>query len=520
MCGHGAFIGREFDQNIFNLIMDANDNDGGHGAGMAYHHPQGWRMAKVCPSDGYKHVFSTRMVDELPEGKTLMDIIELHDIPCDVDLVMAHSRKATVGKISPSFVHPYVEKTDQGLIFVQHNGTVFNYKDLAESLGLGEVYGDTHAIVKAIALGREAEFFTNFTGQATVIWANSWEADSLYIFVGASKPNTADKSLFMWHHNGGTYISKLIAPLMSAKAMVKRKGKKLSAIRSVPVNTVLKLKGDELYGVYDVSRPSAKPAKPPRQEPISFKDRIDHSKLLSEALADIPVTDKLYYRAGSYYVNGLRPTTVRKLNSDTIQPYPRTFYDWSSGKLALLIDDATVMSASYKVLAEGSTKVAKFLENCEELFFISGLLCRNRASWEHLSAKPTLSVTMVQNHVLHPVLASHFDRSPSLSSIFLAPESPYKNPLTGVSSFGLMGPVMAPFSSEYYIFKASRVVAIQEEPSVSKSVNHWKALLDAHKPASLNDNIIKLTRVANWLLSKAQSPEEIEKLKKVKLILE
>lgn len=526
MCGHGAFIGKNFDQNIFNLIMDANDNDGGDGAGIVYTTPTGpWITKKVCPSDGAKHIFEANYWPDVPDGNTLMDMVE-HDLefPEDVCLVMAHSRKATVGVKSPSFVHPYTVRSDTGTYYVQHNGTVYNYQHIADKLALNPVYGDSDTIAKAVASQVQDQLFSVYQGQATVIWANSEEKDALYIFVGSTKKSVPDKTMFLWHHNEGVYLSKLIAPLTQAKAMCKRKGVKLSTIRAVPVNTVFKLRGTELSVVSNIERniSTPKPAKPPKaeQQTVSFQDRIDHSRLLEELLNDLPNDDKLHYRAGAYYVNGKQITTQLRVSPMGYEAYPRTFYHWKTGKLFMMIDDATLMTAFSKIAADGSKQVQKVLAECEEIYLVKGLLCRNRASWEHLSLKQVLSVTMVQNHVLNPVLASHFDKTPSLSSIFLAPSSPFKNKITGVSSFGLMGPVVVPFSDSYYVFKTSRLVRVDREPSMGKLVAYWKDILEEHKPANLDEDLTKLKRIVEWMLRKDEGSANGEKLKKIKLLLQ
>jgi hypothetical protein len=210
-CGLFAFIGTNpqecFNWDKFNILGILNDDRGGDACGRVY--------SNVCEhGTGLEKKYQDFLVDnKSPLGTS------------DINTVLGHCRKASSGGKDAIYAQPIIlmkrdinmkaikdaplkrlikAAADNDIIFSGiHNGTIDNYRDLAQKYGIPiEDHNDSKVILSILFYG-EHKVLTEYIGTAAMIWHNHIY-NKTYIFKGASKywntseSNTIERPLFCW----------------------------------------------------------------------------------------------------------------------------------------------------------------------------------------------------------------------------------------------------------------------------------------------------------------------------------
>lgn len=188
MCGIAGYIGNNFNKYKFNTLGLYNDSRGGDSCGI------------FINNDGVNSVYYGH--DKTKLYKNFVELGGLKDVNLESpNFALLHCRKASVGGISLATAQPVVIRNAQNeVVFAMiHNGTLVNYKDLANKYSVEFELTETDSqifckTVYAAGYGVLAEY--DGAG-AFVFWDSRDGDDTIKIFKGASQFYEDDNNLYI-----------------------------------------------------------------------------------------------------------------------------------------------------------------------------------------------------------------------------------------------------------------------------------------------------------------------------------
>jgi len=205
MCGIFAWVGKApkyFSAKDFNVLGNYNDSRGGDSCGV-------YRDGEVLKGMGSEAKYETLVIEN-----------ELHsNLKLVNPVVIGHTRKVSSGTISLINAQPIVIVNNEGNIIYTHahNGTVYNYSDLArEKPAIELTAGESDSVALALLIeNRGFDILRRYEGSAALVMHFTEQPNTLYAFHGKSKTYAKgvaveEKPLYYLQIPGkGTYISSL-----------------------------------------------------------------------------------------------------------------------------------------------------------------------------------------------------------------------------------------------------------------------------------------------------------------------
>lgn len=233
-CGIFAFCGTtNLSKDLYKLVLAnikligiQNDSRGGDNAGILLNN-------EIIHTEGIQSKFS-----ELLQKNTL----DAPD-PEYSTVVIGHCRKGSVGGKSHKNAHPFeIYRNDQENDFYMagvHNGTISNWKELAENYAIDPSYTDNDSKTILTILSRQRNLkrkqpvfrvLEQYKGFGVFIWYFVDEPNTMYIFKGATRTSEFNKTLYeerpLYYYEcpitKGIYFSSLEEPLKMISADVSK----------------------------------------------------------------------------------------------------------------------------------------------------------------------------------------------------------------------------------------------------------------------------------------------------------
>lgn len=190
-------------------------------------------------------------------------------LPMSIPIVIGHTRNSTVGKNTAANAHPFgygEAKANKELFeFIGvHNGTLYNYKDLAEDNKIDTTKSiinekntsfvadkiDSEILLEIIYKSADFKVLSRYNGAAALVFCNVNEPEYIYAFHGASvksldgndKALYIERELWAWQeHKNSLYIS-------SQEHGLQAIGGTKETMTHLQTNTVYKIKHGNLGG--------------------------------------------------------------------------------------------------------------------------------------------------------------------------------------------------------------------------------------------------------------------------------
>ena len=256
MCGIAAWAGenpKHFNKYKFDILGIFNDSRGGDSCGIS---TDGEIYYGLTNSD-------KKYKDFLVEKNYL--------VPKSIPIVIAHTRKSSVGTINMHNAHPFGfginEKYDSFEFIGCHNGTLYNYEELAKEFNVEVNDKDSNGVFKRRKIDSEVfleiiyknknfKVLSKYNGGAAIVFYNTLEPNVLYAFHGESanysttKPEEERPLFYYQEKKNSVYISSIAESLVAIGGEIDKN------VFSFKTNCVYKIKnGDvEKAELFEVSR--------------------------------------------------------------------------------------------------------------------------------------------------------------------------------------------------------------------------------------------------------------------------
>lgn len=172
--------------------------------------------------------------------------------------IIAHTRKASSGKIDEKSSHPYSYFVDNNLsnVFV-HNGTVWNWRNLLKKhfkkKKPDDFLTDSQAIGYMLANGR-TKILKEYDGAITCLMHDVKKPNHLWVWKGCTEEGNecvGDRPLFYLQVDGGMYISSIRSSLESINDSDE-------VVTSFPTNTIIEIQDGVIINETKIDRPIEK----------------------------------------------------------------------------------------------------------------------------------------------------------------------------------------------------------------------------------------------------------------------
>ena len=264
MCGIAAWAGenpKHFNKYKFDILGIFNDSRGGDSCGIS---TDGEIYYGLTTSD-------KKYKDFLVEKNYL--------VPKKIPIVIAHTRKSSVGTINTHNAHPFGfginEKYDSFEFIGCHNGTLYNYEELAREFNVSVNDNDSNGVFKRRKIDSEVfleiiyknqnfKVLSKYNGGAAIVFYNTLEPNVLYAFHGESstysntKPEEERPLFYYQEKSNSVYISSI------AESLVAIGGELNKNVFSFKTNCVYKIKNGNVdkAELFEISRNTVFSKKP------------------------------------------------------------------------------------------------------------------------------------------------------------------------------------------------------------------------------------------------------------------
>jgi glutamine phosphoribosylpyrophosphate amidotransferase len=264
MCGIAAWAGenpKHFNKYKFDILGIFNDSRGGDSCGVS---TDGEIYYGLTTSD-------KKYKDFLVEKNYL--------VPKSIPIVIAHTRKSSVGTINMHNAHPFGfginEKYDSFEFIGCHNGTLYNYEELAREFNVSVNDNDSNGVFKRRKIDSEVfleiiyknknfKVLSKYNGGAAIVFYNTLEPNVLYAFHGESstysntKPEEERPLFYYQEKSNSVYISSI------AESLVAIGGELNKNVFSFKTNCVYKIKNGNVdkAELFEISRNTVFSKKP------------------------------------------------------------------------------------------------------------------------------------------------------------------------------------------------------------------------------------------------------------------
>lgn len=187
-CGIGGYIGNNFNKYKFNILGLYNDSRGGDSCGVFVGNGEDKDVQ-------YGH-------DKTKLYKNFVELGGLKDVKLDSpNFALLHCRKASVGGISLATAQPVVIRDDNDkVVFAMiHNGTLVNYKELADKYGVEYTHAETDSQIFCRTIYKSGyRLLDEYDGAgAFVFWDSRDGHDTIKLFKGASLYYEDDNTIYI-----------------------------------------------------------------------------------------------------------------------------------------------------------------------------------------------------------------------------------------------------------------------------------------------------------------------------------
>jgi len=261
MCGIFGYSGNNFNKYKFNILGLYNDTRGGDSCGIFIRN-------KRRTQYGYGHD-NTKLYSDFISAGALIDFN-------DVNFAFGHCRKASVGGIGLQQAQPVIIKDDNGAVqFVMiHNGTLINYKELADKYNVEHSLQETDSQIFAKTIYKAGyEVLSMYNGAGSfMFWDKRDGKDSIRVFKGASlyyeHDNTiyVERPLFMLKSKNSIWVS-------SMESSLKFINDEDSELIDIECNKLYLIKSGEIVSKEEFDRSKMKSI-----ATLAFNKNFDYSK--------------------------------------------------------------------------------------------------------------------------------------------------------------------------------------------------------------------------------------------------
>lgn len=260
MCGLFGIINikkSKFDKTLFNVLGIQNDSRGGDSCGIFI---DGKTEYGVNDKKLYSKFYKT---SEVLKNTTKCKI------------ALGHCRKASVGTINESTAQPVVLKDSDGNIefVVMHNGTIFNYKALAQKyIPDVDITNLTDSQVMArIFYHKGYDCLSEYYGGAVFVIVDYRNRDpKVMLFKGCSKSNSSstiptEERPFYFVHSDDTFIFSSIGSFLAASTPDE-------SVWTLKPNELVEVKGDDIYIVSEHPRDNVMQTLPSNASAVYYRN--------------------------------------------------------------------------------------------------------------------------------------------------------------------------------------------------------------------------------------------------------
>lgn len=495
MCGQCAYIGpaSSWSYEYFKLAALMQDVHGRDNAGFVHVLPSGeYDIAKCSPTTG-SIVFDLFEYDQDHiVGSSLYELMCLNkDLPKQIEgnIVIAHSRKGSVGNDDIDMAQPLEIDCGEYKLLLTHNGTVYNYEEILECLSIDEpCNNDTHAIGLAIKHGKAKEFFSLINGTATCLWVRS-DMPSTIFSCGITqdknpKTNYPTRPLHFAFVGKAIYISREKSPISYIKSMYTNPDNlsETSTTYSIPANVIFSFYIDE-NGKADFSRIESferDPLLPVKQHTKVAGFTHDRPKvtttdemvelLRGDRVPSTTSNKSLEYYQSRYYLNGEPITTPYTIEDNKVVIESQTYVS---------PEGYVVYKREGRYYFFSGTRYKGNLDTLTAHYFLDGIMIINRTAFELLLKDyPDMEFRPldVAPYATHPVWVGAFNNFNYVST---------KNlhhflcalPINQYSDVVVNGKFTPIYSDKTYLYKGGKVFKIKTNKAKAYLRKLWAGRL-------------------------------------------
>lgn len=483
-CGLFAFIGSkssQFDWMSFNILGVYNDPRGKDSCGRVINNTIEKGIKKLAKYEEFVQEISN------PD-----DII--------TKIILGHTRRTSVGEISIVNAQPIIFKKSSpivqriakkdkkyskwlkslkhnSIVFAGiHNGTIYNYKELAETHNIslvddkGEVKTDS-IILFEILIQNKFDVLTKYNGTAALVFHNYYN-NNVYVFKGKSsyskKGNTyEEKPLYIWKQpKGGYYFS-------SIKTALRFIGGKNKEITDLPTNILFQFKNGVIIKEKPLNRENSQ-----QKEAIfcetyygehhhNNKMGFEYNKAISHA--------KSYMNSNTLF-QGFFENEENKEWQDEI--VPKQYLNYRNN------DRLLYLRGRYRIgdtLAKGliiTTEYGKIYRNYEEIddyatinYFLDGLLMTNKDNFFQALAIRLKSDSPKAKDTVQKLIKCGKYPSCLIDKKAVSYQDCYSNNLSYGKTTYFTGSINPMYSKRLYTFDNGDLSSIEELKTIKES-NH------------------------------------------------
>lgn len=375
MCGIAGFVGKKtaYFPTLLKLLGLYQDTRGGDGCGFGYYRDKAPVVIKGAP---YPELEVFKSISKLihnnlnyPDTGTLFELLTKEiNLPQDCEAILLHSRKSTVGLTTYEATHPFIIPKDVGSLIGVHNGTITNYKQLANILEIPETSVTTDSVVLlcAVAFNKLEDIYSDIKGAANLIWIDSDNPDVINVICTGDKATDRPlNALVIKDH--GIYISSERHPLTILRGLLLSPSNTFASptIVTLDPNILYKLsyKGIEVVKTFVVKKVNA------TKVDINNLWAVSRKILEDDTLPSYK--NIVYFYRGIYWINGVRLATKYIIENDTITITDNYLFDKEGRKVSIYNE---------RIYVEDHNNIEVYDKEIYELYFFNGVLLHSKTS--------------------------------------------------------------------------------------------------------------------------------------------